>query len=296
MAFKSSYKVGNDSTPVNLVTTNDVNEVVVYSIFLYNSGTAVETVEFQINDTTVYKVDVDAGASVKLADKINLNTSSTLDVVAGTAVNITCNYLLQAADVVSVNSTVQTVVDLKPSIDVLYADKSNLDAVAADLNNIDKAIVYADSAKASANYKGDWNDTYIDGYAVGDSVTFNGRTYVSKIDANTASPVDFTSDANWKFNQDSAYKYVEESDDYTASVFDYVLADTTSAAFTVTLPASPANFDIVGFMDVKDSFDTNNVTVARNGNLIVGLDEDLTLDKKGLSMELMFVNGDWRVR
>lgn len=55
--------------------------------------------------------------------------------------------------------------------------------------------------------------------------------------------------------------------------------DTTSAAFTLTLPASPANGAQVGFFDAAagGSFATNALTLARNGNNIAGLAEDMTV-------------------
>jgi hypothetical protein len=46
--------------------------------------------------------------------------------------------------------------------------------------------------------------------------------------------------------------------------------DTTSAGFTVTLPATPSAGDIVGLVDYAGTFDTNNLTIDPNGEDIEG--------------------------
>ena len=54
--------------------------------------------------------------------------------------------------------------------------------------------------------------------------------------------------------------------------------NTTSSAFTGTLPASPSNGDLIGFVDIKGQFATNNFTIARNGKTIMDLSEDLVMN------------------
>jgi hypothetical protein len=46
--------------------------------------------------------------------------------------------------------------------------------------------------------------------------------------------------------------------------------DTTSAGFTVTLPATPSAGDIVGLVDYAGTFDTNNLIIDGNGEDIEG--------------------------
>jgi hypothetical protein len=46
--------------------------------------------------------------------------------------------------------------------------------------------------------------------------------------------------------------------------------DTSSAAFTVTLPASPSVGDIVAIKDWSSTAATNNITIGRNGQKIEG--------------------------
>jgi len=75
------------------------------------------------------------------------------------------------------------------------------------------------------------------------------------------------------------------------------IIDTTSGAVTLTLPASPAAGDYVGVLDALGTFATNNLTVARNGNLIQGAASDLTCNLTGQSFALVYqgASGGWRV-
>jgi hypothetical protein len=67
-------------------------------------------------------------------------------------------------------------------------------------------------------------------------------------------------------------------------------ADTTSAAFTITLPATPAAGAVVGIADYANTFATNNVTVARNGSNIGGNASNATLLTNGVSVTFVYVD------
>ena len=67
--------------------------------------------------------------------------------------------------------------------------------------------------------------------------------------------------------------------------------NTTSAAITLTLPASPSAGDIVGFNDYARTFATNNLTVARNGSNIQGVATDITISTNGQSTMFVYVDG-----
>ena len=53
---------------------------------------------------------------------------------------------------------------------------------------------------------------------------------------------------------------------FTAVAKQGYFCDTTSAAFTATLPASATQGDFIQFIDYAGTFDTNNLTIARNGD------------------------------
>lgn len=66
------------------------------------------------------------------------------------------------------------------------------------------------------------------------------------------------------------------------------MIDSTAAARTFTLPASPADGDRVGVRDYAGTAATNNITIARNGKNIEGLAEDLIIDINRFSAVLMY--------
>lgn len=78
---------------------------------------------------------------------------------------------------------------------------------------------------------------------------------------------------------------------YTASAGEGVFANTTSGAFTVNLPASPSLGDEVSIVDYAGTFDTNNLTVGRNSQPIMGTAADLTVSIERAGLTLVYVDG-----
>jgi len=70
--------------------------------------------------------------------------------------------------------------------------------------------------------------------------------------------------------------------------------DTSSAAVTCTLPASPNAGDTIYFVDAGGAFGTNNLTIARNGNTINGAASDHTISTNGLSTGFVYNGATWR--
>jgi hypothetical protein len=68
--------------------------------------------------------------------------------------------------------------------------------------------------------------------------------------------------------------YITTTNAYTAVNGDQVIVDTSAAAVTVTLPASPAVGNEVHFLDGKLSFNSNNLTIGRNSQPIQGSASD----------------------
>ena len=77
---------------------------------------------------------------------------------------------------------------------------------------------------------------------------------------------------------------------YTASAGEGVFANTTAGAFTVTLPASPSLGDEVSIVDYAGTFDTNNLTVGRNSQPIMGTAADLTVSIERAGLTLAYVD------
>jgi hypothetical protein len=82
---------------------------------------------------------------------------------------------------------------------------------------------------------------------------------------------------------------------YAASFNEGILADTSGGAFTVTLPASPVAGTQVIVADAANSWGTNNLTVARNGQTIEGAATDLICDITGVSVQLIYSGTTWQV-
>jgi hypothetical protein len=66
--------------------------------------------------------------------------------------------------------------------------------------------------------------------------------------------------------------------------------NTSSNAITATLPASPTLGDFISFIDYAGTFDTNNLTVARNGHKIQGDASDLTVATERAGFTLVYVD------
>ena len=75
-----------------------------------------------------------------------------------------------------------------------------------------------------------------------------------------------------------------------ASAGEGYFIDTTSFAHTVQLPASPTIGDEISIIDVAGTFDTNNLTVDRNGKPIQGSAANLTVSVERAGFTLVFYN------
>jgi hypothetical protein len=77
---------------------------------------------------------------------------------------------------------------------------------------------------------------------------------------------------------------------FTAVSGNGYFCDTTSAAFTVTLPASPSAGDIVAIADYANTAATNNITVGRNSVNIDGQASDAVIFINGQVYTLVYVD------
>ena len=82
----------------------------------------------------------------------------------------------------------------------------------------------------------------------------------------------------------------EVSNTYTASHGDKLFVDVSSAAATVTLPASASMGDEVRIIDATGNAATNNITINRNGHNINGAADNLILDVNRAAIGLAYYN------
>jgi hypothetical protein len=84
---------------------------------------------------------------------------------------------------------------------------------------------------------------------------------------------------------------------FSAVAFGGYFVNTSGGVVTATLPSTPSVGDTIRFLDVAKTFDTNAFTVSRNGKLIQGDAENLTVSSESAAFELIF-SGDtygWRI-
>ena len=84
---------------------------------------------------------------------------------------------------------------------------------------------------------------------------------------------------------------------YSANSGEQLFVDTNGGAFTITLPSAPATGDVIRFFDLRKTFDSNALTIGRNGKLIQGDSADMTVSSEGAAFDLVY-SGDsygWRI-
>ena len=64
--------------------------------------------------------------------------------------------------------------------------------------------------------------------------------------------------------------------------------DTTSSAITATLPASPTVGDNIQFIDLAGTFETNNLTLGRNGKKVLRAAADGVIDQNNFGLIWVF--------
>jgi hypothetical protein len=77
---------------------------------------------------------------------------------------------------------------------------------------------------------------------------------------------------------------------FTAVAGNAYPCDTTSAAFTVTLPASPAAGNVITLTDYAGTFGTNNLTINPNGLKIQGETANKIISKSNNSVNLVYID------
>jgi len=122
-------------------------------------------------------------------------------------------------------------------------------------------------------------------YTITMRIGASGNTYVIQPSTSVFLATDGT---NWYNLQTSGTDWLTKTGTYTAFPGDKLFVNTSSSAFTITLPASPTVGDEVRFLDLANTFDTNNLTVARNSEKIDGTAADLTVATEGAAFSLVY--------
>ena len=87
------------------------------------------------------------------------------------------------------------------------------------------------------------------------------------------------------------WQTTKKTADFTAVNGEGYFVDTNGGAVTVTLPASPSTGDEVSFIDQGYDFNSNALTVGRNGSNIANSGTDLVVNTQGAGFTLVY-SGD----
>ena len=112
-------------------------------------------------------------------------------------------------------------------------------------------------------------------------ITMGTAGQVLTTDGTTASFGDISGGASWQAVQ---------TGNFNANVGEGYFVNTSAGAITATLPGSPVLGDFISFIDYAGTFDTNNLTVARNGKNIQGTAADLTVATERAGFTLVYVD------
>lgn len=92
-----------------------------------------------------------------------------------------------------------------------------------------------------------------------------------------------------KADETKAWRVISAAETVQAGA--QILANTNGGAFTLTLPASPSTGDEVTIVDQGYDFNTNALTIGRNGSNITNAAADLVINTQGAGFTLVY-SGD----
>jgi hypothetical protein len=85
-------------------------------------------------------------------------------------------------------------------------------------------------------------------------------------------------------------RWTETTAVYTTLANDKLLANTTASAFTIDLPLNPTAGDTIGIVDSHGQWNTNNLTIGRNGENIRGAASDVVLNTQWQEVTCVYVD------
>jgi hypothetical protein len=115
----------------------------------------------------------------------------------------------------------------------------------------------------------------------GDTITIPSGATISN--SGTASGFGSTGEVSW-----NTTKITADPGNAVSGVGYFT--DTSGGAFSVTLPSSPSAGNVVAVADYANTWDTNNLTIARNGSNIEGAASDFVCNIEGSTITFVYVD------
>ena len=150
---------------------------------------------------------------------------------------------------------------------------------------------------------GEWDTSY----GWGNHASAGYLTAISGQSINALSDVTITTPSNGHILKYSGGQWVNEfatlnrEDDFDIKTADFTAdesrkyaIDTSSNTVTVTLPATPTTGRAIYFADAGGNYATNKLTLARNGNTIMGLTQDMDVTTNNQSFGVFYNGSTWR--
>ena len=115
----------------------------------------------------------------------------------------------------------------------------------------------------------------------GDTITIPAGVTISN--SGTASGFGSTGEVSW-----NTTKITADPGNAVSGVGYFT--DTSGGAFNVTLPSSPSAGNVVAVADYSNTWDTNNLTIARNGSNIEGAASNFVCNQEGATITFVYVD------
>ena len=275
----------------------------------YNlSGAFAGSTSFTFDGTTVSAVNVSASGTVYAANYVGTTVSVSGNITGSTvfATNVTVSGTATATNFVGTNVTVSgnitgsTVfasnVTISGSLTYTTATGTNLTVTNFTATNSTTVnAVFSSTANLLTRSEVRFQDAAGGEYVGLRSSTTVSASYTLNLPtatgtANQVIQTDGSGNLSFATVSGGAAWQTVQSTSFSATVKQGYFVNTSGNAITCTLPASPTLGDFISFIDYNATFDTNNFTVARNGNPIQGSATDLTVATERAGFTLVYVD------
>jgi hypothetical protein len=273
----------------------------------YNlSGTFAGSTSFTFDGTTVSAINVSASGTVYAANHVGTTVSVSGNITGSTvfATNVTVSGTATATNFVGTNVTVSGNItgstvfasNVTVSGSVTFTTATGTNATVTNFTATNSTTVNA-VFSSTANFLTRSEVRFQDA-AGGEYVGLRSSTTVSASytlnlptatgTANQVIQTDGSGNLSFVTVSGGAAWQTVQSTSFTATAKYGYFIDTSTTAITATLPASPTIGDFIQFIDYSGTFDTNNLTIARNGNKIQGDATDLTVSVERAGLTLIY--------